>query len=77
MFETKDMYIIYCSHGEYDDYTTNDVLIVPDKDTALILVDEYNNHDSIFFKKFEKWYGEGYIPHDINFSYKIVPYFEL
>ena len=75
MFETKPMYLIYGCYGEYDDYNEIDILIVPNEDTARIMIDEYENHESIFFKKFEKWCGK--VPSDMRFHYKEVPYFEI
>lgn len=77
MFETKIVYLIYASYGEYDDYNEIDILIVSDEDTANMMVCEYEDHESIFFKKFEKMVWGYSSPSDIHFSYKEIPYLEI
>ena len=76
------MFLIIADHGEYDDYTTIPLLIVPDQQTAELVVDEMYNPKGEFRKLIDEKHGfpdgtsEGYFE-GIGYSYRKVDYFEI
>ena len=76
------MFLIIADHGEYDDYTTVPLLIVPNKDTAELVVEEMRNPKGEFRKLIDEKHGypegtsDGYFE-GIGYSYREIPYYEV
>lgn len=46
-----------CAYGEYSDYTTYPLMVVPDKETADLVVDECYNPNGMFRQKISEKLG--------------------
>jgi len=69
------MFLIQGSYGEYDDFNRLPILIVPDEDTAIMVVEEMQRPDNQFLPLIKEIF---YVPHeDIGFSYEKIQYFTL
>lgn len=76
------MFLITAEHGEYDDFTSIPILIVPDKTTAELVVSEMYNPNGEFRKLIDNKHGypegtsEGYFE-QLGFSYREVDFYEI
>ena len=71
-----------CAYGEYNDYTKHPLMIVPNEDTADLVVTECHNPDGMFHQKISEvlGYSDG-IPDsvlkDCEFSYDEIELYEI
>lgn len=76
------MFLIIADHGEYDDYTTIPLLIVPNQPTAELVVEEMYKPNGEFRKLIDEKHGfpegtsEGYFE-QLGFSYREVDFYEI
>ena len=76
------MFLIIADHGEYDDYTTVPLMIVPNQETASLVCEECRNPNGEFRKLIDEKHGypegtsEAYF-YGIGYSYQELPYFEI
>ena len=76
------MFLITAEHGEYDDFTSIPILIVPDLATAQLVTEEMYNPNGEFRKLIDEKHGfpegasEGYFE-QLGFSYREVQYYEI
>ena len=76
------MFLIIADHGEYDDYTTVPLMVVPDKETASLVCDECYNPKGEFRKLIDEKHGypegtsDAYFE-EIGYSYQELPYYEV
>lgn len=70
------MFLISGSYGEWDDYTRLPIMVVPDKDTAELVVDELNRPNNQFISKVKALFGQENV-NDICFSYDAIEYIEI
>lgn len=76
------MFLITAEHGEYDDFTSIPILIVPDLATAQLVTEEMYNPNGEFRKLIDEKHGfpegtsESYFE-QLGFSYREVKYYEI
>lgn len=70
------MFLITGSYGEYDDYNCLPVMVVPDKDTVLMVIEELYNPNGQFKDLIADIFS--YIPlEDLSFCWQEIKYFTL
>ena len=76
------MFLITATHGEYDDFTATPILVVPDMDTAELVVSEMCNPNGEFRQLVDNKLGypegtsQGYFE-QLGFSYSEIEFFEI
>lgn len=70
-------YLITMEYGEYDDYNSIPVMIVPDSITASLLIQDLRENPNSHYRKIveEKYKGE--IPEDAGYSWTQLPYYTI
>ena len=64
-------------YGEFDDYNSIPVMIVPDSITASLLIQDLRENPNSHYRKIveEKYKGE--IPEDAGYSWTQLPYYTI
>ena len=76
------MFLITAEHGEYDDFTSIPILVVPDLATAQLVTEECYNPTGEFRQLIAEKHGypdgmsDGYFE-GLGFSYREVEYYEI
>ena len=79
MFVYRKMYLVYESHGEYDDFTKIPLFVVDNKETAELITEELDKSletkSGEFWSTIEYYYiGSGY---DHSFEYEEIDHAEI
>lgn len=76
------MFLITAEHGEYDDFTSIPIMIVPNLETAQIVIEEMYNPNGEFRKLIDERHGfpdgatDVYFE-QLGFSFREVDYYEI
>lgn len=64
------------SYGEWDDYTRLPIMVVSDKDTAELVIDELYKPNNQFISKLKTIFYQDNLD-EISFSYEEIEYFKI
>lgn len=70
------MYLITGAYGEYDDYTRIPIMVVPDKETAQLVIEEFEKLNNQFLVLLNKIFENKNLK-DVYFSYEWIEEFHL
>lgn len=63
-------------YGEYDDYTRIPIMVVPDKETAQLVIEEFEKPNNQFLTLLNKIYENNHLD-DVCFYYEWIEEFHL
>lgn len=70
------MYLIMGAYGEYDDYIRIPIMVVPDKETAQLVIEEFEKPNNQFLVLLNKIFENKNLK-DVYFSYEWIEEFHL
>lgn len=69
--KTKIAYLISCTMGEWDDFSSKPIIVALDMETALMICEELNRDNGNPFRKYAlSVLGETSLPGDADFSFQ-------